>query len=787
MSFIRELKRRNVFRVAVAYVISAWVIMQFSALILDIYESPEWVIRIIVALLALGLPFALFFTWAFEVTSEGIKRESEADHSRSRTYETAKRLDLLTIAMAMIAIGLFSIDRFMPGLFDEATVSSSAISKTEGDVVWAAQQLMEIDRLRDRGENLVAFELASKIAPSLLAEVAGEEIWSGISWSSDIDTDPSGARVLRQMMGAGDNEWEDLGTTPILSVRFAEGQGYRLRFESEGYRPVELLHSAVRDFEWPGWEKPRPVKLDPVDTLPEEMVRVPGFTDDLVEYDDFFMDRYEVTNRDYERFVASGGYETPDNWPEPFVRDGTEIVWENAIIEFVDRTGRPGPSTWTGGTYPNGQGDYPVNGVSWYEAAAYARFVGKELPTLAHHQRARNLYSVDAGFIAPLSNLGGNGPRPVGKNRAMATMGVYDLIGNVREWCWNEAGQGTRGTTGAAWTDAPFLVSWIIPKSSWDRDPTHGFRLIQSFDSNAKLAKLRRPDIPPVRRDLLNEEPISDEEFNIYRRMYTYDSLALNAEVVSIVNFEHWTRERVEFDLPYGERGGAYLYIPNRIEAPFNAVIYWGGGSLLNYQSVDEERLEFFSFIVRSGRVVATPIFKGAVDRDDESVSQDWASVWGSSEYESGTTYRDFQIKWVQDLARTIDYLETRDDIDSEKLGFYGLSWGSGVAPIVLAVEDRIDVAVLNVGGLEDQYRHLPEADPITFVTRVHDPVLMINGEYDIVYPLETSQRPMFELLGTDPAHKKHVVSPAGHIAPRDIVIRESLEWFDRYLSGQGK
>ena len=70
MSIVQELKRRNVFRVAVAYVVAAWVIIEVSSLILDIYESPDSVIRIVVALLALGLPFALFFAWAFEATPE---------------------------------------------------------------------------------------------------------------------------------------------------------------------------------------------------------------------------------------------------------------------------------------------------------------------------------------------------------------------------------------------------------------------------------------------------------------------------------------------------------------------------------------------------------------------------------------------------------------------------------------------------------------------------------------------------------------------------------------------
>ncbi len=765
--------------------VAAWVITEVSSLVLEIYESPDSVIRVIVALLALGLPFALLFAWAFEVTPEGIKRESEIDRSRSITPQTAKRLDLLTIGMVVVAVGLFSVDRFLPDQYLDAKVAVVDDALTDR-VMWATQQLLEIDRLRDIGENGSAFALATDVEPLLDEDMAGEDLWAGFSWSADIETDPSGAQVYRQPIDAAKDEWEDLGTAPLKTVRFADGEGYRLRFELEGHRSVELLQTAIRHFEWRFMEKPKPVKLDPVDVLPEEMVRIPGFTYDLVEYADFFMDRYEVTNREFASFIASGGYESPKFWSQSFVMDGVEIPWEEANSEFVDRTGRPGPSTWTGGAYPDGQGDYPASGVSWFEAVAYAEFKDKELPTPAHMERAREHYFFDGGLVASRSNLGGDGPRPVGHSRAMTTLGVYDLVGNVREWCWNDTGQETRGTTGAAWTDAPFHVSWIIPKSPWDRDPTHGFRLIRTFDSEQKLAKLRQPEKPPARRDLRNEEPVSDEAFKIYRRMYAYDTLPLNAEVVAVEEFEHWTRERIEFDLPYGERGGAYLYIPSQTEPPFDAVIYWGGSGLLVFRSVEEDFLEAFNFIIRSGKVVAAPIFKGAFDRDDATFSLTNSSIWGDSEYESGTNWRDFQIKWVQDLSRTIDYLETRGDINSDKFGYYGLSWGGGVAPIVLAVEDRIGAAVLNVGGLDDVDRYLPEADPFTFVRHVHNPVLMLNGEYDIVFPLETSQKPMFEMLGTDPAHKKHYVTSAGHIVPRDALIRETLDWFDRYLSGQG-
>jgi DNA-binding winged helix-turn-helix (wHTH) protein len=654
---------------------------------------------------------------------------------------------------------------------------------TDRQVAWATQQLLEIDRLQARGERSAAFALASEIEPLLPEGTIAEDVWVGFSWSANIETDPSGAQVYRQSFGAAEDAWEDLGTAPLESVRFARQTGYRLLFELEGHRTVELLHYAIQGSRKLRLEPLNPVRLDPVDVLPEEMARIPGFTNDSLDYADYFMDRFEVTNQEYERFVAAGGYETRAYWSEALVRDGKKVPWEEAVSNFVDRTGQRGPSTWSGGAYPAGQGDHPVSGVSWYEAAAYARFVGKELPTWIHHWEAKRFYRRSSWLITPRSNLGGDGLRPVGENRAMTTMGVYDLTGNVREWCWNEAGKNARVTTGGAWTDAPFHVGWIIPRSPWDRDSSHGFRLVRTFDDDEKLAGLRDPVEPQDHRDYSEEEPASDAEFVIYRRLYAYDSLPLNAEVVAVDEFEHWTREKVAFDLPYGERGGALLYIPKNSDPPFETVMYWGGGGILGEHSADDQHLPYNSFVVRSGRAVAEPIFKGAYERDDPKFSTTQRSLIANSE---GTRFRDYRIKWVQDLSRTIDYLETRDDIDSGRLGYYGHSWGGEEAPIVLAVEDRIDAAVLNVGGFRIHRRFLPEVDPLNFVTRVRSPVLMLNGQYDIVFPLETSQQPMFELLGTDPEHKKHYITPAAHIVPHDVLIRETLDWFDRYLGEQG-
>jgi len=134
-------------------------------------------------------------------------------------------------------------------------------------------------------------------------------------------------------------------------------------------------------------------------------------------------------------------------------------------------------------------------------------------------------------------------------------------------------------------------------------------------------------------------------------------------------------------------------------------------------------------------------------------------------------------------MSRTIDYLKTRSDIYSGQLGFYGLSWDGFISPVALAIEaDRFDAAVLAVAGLDPDGRYLPETDPFNFITRVTMPVLMINGEYDAVVPRSSAQLPMHEWLGSEAEHKRMFVAPSSHLVPLELVIRESLDWFDRYL-----
>jgi iron(II)-dependent oxidoreductase len=162
----------------------------------------------------------------------------------------------------------------------------------------------------------------------------------------------------------------------------------------------------------------------------------------VVRIEAALLDRYPVTNAQFKRFVDAGGYEQMPLWsPE---------IWQG-VFEFVDSTGNPGPKFWKDGTYARGEEDHPVVGVSWYEACAYARWVGKRLPTDAEWVKAgswpmpvarglpvQRKFPWGDAWEPTRANIWGAGPghtTPVSAYEDGASVaGVYGLSGNVWEW-----------------------------------------------------------------------------------------------------------------------------------------------------------------------------------------------------------------------------------------------------------------------------------------------------------------------------------------------------------------
>jgi len=132
LSLFNELKRRNVFRVGIAYIVVAWLVAQVLQLVFESFGTPAWAIKSVLVLLAIGLPFALFFAWAFEMTPEGIKREHEVDRSQSITPQTGKKLNLMITAVMALALAYFAYDKFVLSAGrDTALVEATTLAVSE--------------------------------------------------------------------------------------------------------------------------------------------------------------------------------------------------------------------------------------------------------------------------------------------------------------------------------------------------------------------------------------------------------------------------------------------------------------------------------------------------------------------------------------------------------------------------------------------------------------------------------------------------------------------------------
>jgi dienelactone hydrolase/predicted Ser/Thr protein kinase len=667
--------------------------------------------------------------------------------------------------------------------------------KHQARVRWArdvaipqAQKLLE---LNDAWRNLVpVYHLAEQIEAIVPKDPRLAGILAQCALRISITTEPPGANVFFKEYTSPESEWTFLGVTPIEKVRLPVGI-FRWKIEKDGYDTVLAAASTWGLLSDPGelvGHNDLTRVLDKKGTLPPGMVRVKGEETPLGKLPAFFIDRCEVTNRQYKDFVAAGGYRNKKYWTQKFLKDGQELTREEALKGFVDQTGLPGPSTWQGGDFPEGQGDYPVSGVSWYEAEAYAEFAGKSLPTGEHWGIARGEYTTLiqvpqlGGFaiLAPFSNFRGKGPVAAGSLPGLTAYGALDMAGNVREWCWNETPNG-RLIRGGAWDDNPYIFGFLSQAPALERSPRDGFRCAVYPDRKSVAAAAFQPEKPVETKDLYKEKPVPDDVFRVYRELYSYDKTDLKAKVEARDERPDWIHETVSFEAAYGgERVLAHLFLPRNAAPPYQAVVYFPGSQSINERSSREiesyyEFPMFLSFIVKNGRAALYPVYKGTFERGNDSL----AALLNSNDVDSHQAV-DLFIQEVKDLRRSVDYLEARPDIDGQRIAFYGMSWGAMLGPLVGAVEDRFKASILTGGAMDGRGR--PEINMVNYVGRVRVPTLMLNGKYDTINPVEITIRPMFDLLGTPAADKKLILYETDHIPPITEYIKETLAWLDKYL-----
>ena len=725
------------------------------------------------------------------IINKALEKDRKGRYQSAREMvEDLRRLRQETASAAITGMSLARLVRrpqvVAPALLVLLALGSAIgwLVRHNGRAGWAREKAIpEIMQFVERGNYAAAFALARKAEEYVPKDPMLRKLWPEISWVTSIHTTPEGADVYIKEYSATNAPWEYLGRSPIHGIRIPLGS-LRWLIKKQGFLTIEAASGRDR------WARLFPAEdssainftLDKNENVPAGMVRIPGGNVTLeltglehkpsVQIPDYWMDRYEVSDKQFKQFIDAGGYRKPAYWKGQFVENSRALSLEEAMAKFHDKTGRPGPSTWELGDYPEGQAEYPVTGVSWYEAAAYAEYAGRSLPTVYHWSNAAGIS--DADRILPLSNFRGQGLSPVGSRHGMSPWGTYDMAGNCKEWCWNAVGS-KRFILGGAWNEPPYMFSDVDAQSPFDRSPTYGFRCVEYLTGTLLPKAATDPILWTHNRDYVKETPVPDGSFSVYQSLYRYDRTLLNAVVESADDSDpHQRREKVTFNAAYGnERMVAYLFLPKQVAEPYQVVIYFPRSYAINLRSNQNLDLDlFFNFILKSGRAVIYPIYKGTYERGD-GLKSDLP--------DATLSYRDHVIDWSKDLGRTIDYIETRRDLDHEKLAYYGLSWGAYLGNILPALEKRIKVVVL-VGPGFYLYKKQPEVDEINFAPRVTAPTLMVNGRYDNGFPLEPSQNAMFRFLGTPEKDKRHAVFDSGHIPPHDQMIKEILDWLDRYM-----
>lgn len=666
-----------------------------------------------------------------------------------------------------------------------------------GEERWAREDaLPRLQALIAADDYAAAFDLAREIERVTPRDPVLRELEPSFSANVRLDTAPDGAKVFYRPYASAEKDWRLIGETPLVDVAAPIGVGL-WRIEKEGHDTallalrnpgLQLGNAPDADLRQLMKGVDLTVPLADAATSPDGMVLVgaipaliPMVGDDLVEVPAFFIDRFEVRNRDFKEFVDAGGYTDADHWRDLPMVDGGDR--RTAVAAFVDLTGRPGPSTWRAGTYPDGKAEHPVTGVSWYEAAAYCRFRGKELPTAFHWYRAAGsiveFWESVSSAIVHLSNFGGRELAPVGRSGSVGPHGTYDMAGNAREWLWTEGSLG-RWIAGGAYNEPPYLYLQPDEAPPTDRSAGNGFRCYRPAQAGPANEELRRPVVAQS-VDYAAMEPVGDAAYSVLAQQLDYRATPFTPRVEQAASSHPaWSVERITLPTGYDNTSFAVqLFLPTDRRSPSGVIFYLphSGEFVAPVTTAGFDPTAggiSLDFLLKSGWALAVVAFDGAFERQ-----------WSAERRQSTSPAERTRLQlrhWREELGRTIDYLTTREDIDARRIGWFGISMGADTMLPLLAVEKRIGAAVLYSGG-SGLRSGLPASEQTyNYVPRVTQPVLMLNGRWDIDSTPDAQQR-LFELLGSPADAKKRVLFEAGHgNLPRFQVEKETLDWFERHL-----
>tara|TARA_Y100000591_G_scaffold333142_1_gene374078 strand:- start:1703 stop:3958 length:2256 start_codon:yes stop_codon:yes gene_type:complete len=743
-SMLDRLKESKVFKVVSGYALVAFITVQIASLVTDSFGFGQEFMQNIIIVFLVILPFIALIAWA-----------------ASSKYGTFK---ILGISLFILFTGYGT-----------------------GSYIWVNNfMLPQVKSFLEKDDNVEAWLAASRINSFAPFFSTMSEDNDNISALVNLQIQQDGVNVSWKAYGE-ENEWRFLGKSPLPSIRLPRGilqfkldkEGYETTFFSSSNPSLKLNNFPI-DMGW----NVDPINLQVEGSIPKGMIYIPGGNFipaltgsgvDQVYLHPFYIDKFEVTNKEFKEFVDAGGYKNPQYWVEmDFIRDGVSLTLEEAQELMTDTTGMVGPAGWEVGTYIQGTEDKPVTGVSWYEALAYARYKGNILPPMFHWAKAAfppdEIISPISPKLLKTSNFSKEDISVVGQGEG--AYGTFDMAGNAKEWVWNIFG-GRGLTLGGAFDEPTYLASQTAPEARMNRSLKNGFRTARLINPK-DLNPFGDPIETQAPKDLSFYKPMSDEVFNVYSRSFQVSSTNPKFEKVYIDDSHPvWIKERIKLEVGYNnESMDVLIFRPKNsfgLSAPI--IVHPGANYYTTPPEIDDINPGEFSldFLIKSGKTLIWPAWKGSLNRMPENVA---------SNEDTLRRFRNQFVAWVNDTDKTLDYLETRNDIDTENIFYLGMSYGALFNTHTLLFENRYKGAILYVGGSFPTYP--PLADGINHLPRIKTPFLMLNGEQDYLVP-KSAANFFYQFTGTPTEDKKIIFYDSGHWPlPRNQMIKETLSFIDK-------
>lgn len=456
--FLYEIHRRSVWQVLAVYLFGAWIGYEVILALVEGLALPSWLPGFAIVLFVIGLPLVL----ATALVQEGPPRFSDPDLHLLDDIELADgEAEPVSAAPG---------DAQPTELHHVLTWRNAFFAGVLGFALWGVVAAAWLAFGGARG--VVVPDSAGASRP---VEQTG---------TLRVEAEPDATARVRAIGQGGElGEPEQLGETPT-TTELDRGE-YLVEIERPDHNPVAVTARVHADS-----MTVLEATLAPATPEAAGMVLVPPGDADAAGRVDapFLIDRHEVTNAEYLEFMADGGYREAAYWPDTMLIDGEPLPRSQAFDTFVDDTGIQAPRGWSGGIHPEGEADHPVVGVTWYEAGAYLRWAGKELPSLAQWRRAAvgadgRLFpwGSDQSGIEWRANFSLVGTRPVGSFPAgLSPYGVADMAGNVREWLRGTAPD-RKPVVGGSWLDPAYMFEQVESFAPDFTNNAIGFRGVRPF------------------------------------------------------------------------------------------------------------------------------------------------------------------------------------------------------------------------------------------------------------------------------------------------------------------